>query len=153
MSGTTYEVKAIGYELEVSIDAPKEVVWKAMTEETNAWWLPDFHMVGAGSTVSLDTRAGGQLVESMPDGGSLLWYTVQMCVEGESLDLVGHLGPDYGGPATTLMRLALEDRDGATVLKVRDALYGHVSDAAVASLSSGWKMLFEDGLKHHVEAR
>lgn len=144
--------RAAKYELEIPIQAPVEIVWKALTEDTNAWWLPDFHMVGKGSVVTLDARAGGQLIETQPDGGSLLWYTVQYCKPGEALYLVGYVAPDWGGPATTMLKLALEEHDGGTRLAVSDALFGCIEDSGVQSLHEGWTQLFTDGLKKHVEA-
>ncbi len=141
------------YELEVRIDAPRAKVWKALTEETNAWWLPDFHMVDPASTVSLDAQAGGHLIERMEGGGSLLWYTVQMCVPESSLHFVGHLAAGYGGPATTLLELALSDQGEGTLLIVRDALYGNVSAKTAGSLESGWRQLFADGLGKFVASK
>ncbi len=140
------------YELEIVIDATPEEVWRALTEETNAWWLPDFHMMGEGSVVTFDARAGGQLVERTEPGGSLLWYTVQMCTPHVSLHLVGHIAPEWGGPATTMLRLGLEERDGGTVLVVQDATFGHTSAETAKSLEDGWRQLFTDGLKRYVEA-
>jgi uncharacterized protein YndB with AHSA1/START domain len=145
------EIRAKKYQLEIVIDAPREAVWRALVDETDAWWLPDFHMLGEGSVVTFDATAGGQLIERKEDGGSLLWYTVSMCTPGESLHLVGHMAPAFGGPSTTMLHLALTERDGATVLSVEDALFGHVTDASVSSLEAGWAQLFGDGLKRHVE--
>ncbi len=139
------------YQLEVEIHASSDRVWKALTEETNAWWLSDFHMVGEGSVVSLDARAGGLLVESKPDGGSLLWYTVQMVMPGKSLHLVGHLAPEWGGPATTMLELVLEQQGDVTRLIVRDALFGRVNQDSAKSLEEGWTTLFSDGLRKYVE--
>jgi len=151
MSVKTPELRSVRYELEIEIEASREAVWEALTEETDAWWLPDFHMVGAGSVVTLDARAGGALVEQREGGGSLLWYTVQMCTPGESLHLVGHVAPEWGGPATTMLKLTLEETNGGTVLRVQDALFGQVSDANARSLEEGWGQLFGQGLKPHVE--
>jgi len=72
MSAQAMETQALTYELEVEIEAPAETVWKALTADVNSWWLEDFHMLGPGSVVTLDTRAGGSLVEHMEGGGSLL---------------------------------------------------------------------------------
>ncbi len=151
MSSETLPVQTLKYELQIPIDAPKAVVWKALTEETNAWWLPDFHMVDADSVVSLQARAGGQLIESKADGGSLLWYTVQMCVPGESIHLVGFMAPEWGGPATTMLELSLQENDGGTMLMVRDALFGQVTESTAKSLEDGWGKLFGQGLRGHVE--
>ena len=151
MKPETAPIQALKYELQIPIDAPKAVVWKALTEETNAWWLPDFHMVAADSVVSLQARAGGQLIESKADGGSLLWYTVQMCVPGESLHLVGFMAPEWGGPATTMLELSLQEADTGTLLVVRDALFGQVTESTARSLEEGWEKLFGQGLKRHAE--
>ena len=108
-------------------------------------------MVGPDSVVRFEARAGGTLLESKTDGSSLLWYTVQMAMPNDSLHLVGHLGPDWGGPATSLLSLTLEERGDETVLRVRDALYGQVTDAGAAQQQDGWRQLFTDGLKAFVE--
>lgn len=152
-SGKELSIRGYCYELQIAIDAPRERAWRAIVDETNAWWLPDFHMVGEGSTVTLDTRAGGGLVERLPDGGSLLWMTVQWCrPEQFTLYLVGHTAPDWGGPSTSHLKLELSPRDddGCT-LKVVDAIVGRVDDATIESLESGWTQLFTDGLKAFAE--
>lgn len=151
MSPTTLETRAITYELEVPINAPIEIVWRSLTEQTDGWWLPDFRMVGPTSKVNFDARAGGKLIETTDEGGSLLWYTVLMCVPNQSIDLVGYVTANYGGPATTMLRIALQEKDGGTLLVVSDAIVGHVKEDSVACLESGWMQLFRDGLKVHAE--
>jgi len=148
-SETTATVRT--YELEIAIDAPRDAVWRALTEEANDWWLPDFRMVGEGSVVTFEASAGGQLVERTKDGKSLLWWTVQMCTPLESLHLFGHIAPQWGGPNTTMLHLALEERAGGTLLRVQDALFGHTTETGARSLEDGWRLLFTDGLKRHVE--
>lgn len=147
---TTMTARAVRYELEIPIRASRERVWRGLTEAIDTWWLPDFHMVHPGSRLSLDARAGGHLLEQH-DSGSLLWYTVQACTLGERLYLFGHIAPDWGGPATTLLKLELAERNGSCTLKVTDALFGNVTDANVHTLQQGWTQLFTDGLKKHVE--
>ncbi len=151
MSSEILPVQVLKYELQIPINAPKAVVWRALTEETNAWWLPDFHMVGEDSVVCLQARAGGHLIESTADGGSLLWYTVHMCVPEQSLHLVGFMAPEWGGPATTMLELSLEETYTGTRLVVRDALFGHVTESTAKSLEEGWGKLFGEGLKAHAE--
>lgn len=145
--------RAISYELEIAIEAPRQRVWRAIVDETTQWWLPDFHMVDADSTVEFDTRAGGGLVEHHPAGGSLLWYTIQWFRPDQyMMYLVGQLAPDYGGPSTNHMKIALESGgDDSTVLKLTDAHHGHIEDSSVASLHAGWNQLFREGLKRYVE--
>lgn len=140
------------YELEVEIDASPDRVWEALITEIDAWWLPDFHGVDPGSTVTFDTRAGGSIVEHHPEGGSLLWGTVHFFRPHErTVYLVGHLAPDWGGPATTHLKLQVQERDGGSVFMVSDAHNGNVQDDNIKSLYDGWTTLFTDGLKRHVE--
>ena len=142
--------RAVEYELEIRIDAPASRVWQALTEETNAWWLPDFHVAAPESTVILDAVPGGHLIEQTPDGGGILWYTVHACVPGKSMTLVGPLSIDCG-PATTMLTLTLKEKDGYCFLSVIDVLFGHVSDNLVESLQGGWATLLGNGLKTHAE--
>ena len=141
------------YELEIEIDAPPPRVWMSLTEELPMWWLPDFHILGADSVVSFDAQAGGHLIERTPDGSSLLWFTVHWIQpEAFTVGFFGHVGPDWGGPRTSMLKFAVETRGEGSVVKVSDATYGSVDDATLASLKSGWQTLFTDGLKKHVES-
>ena len=93
------------------------------------------------------------MTETHADGGSLLWFTVQWCTPGEVLYLVGHVAPDWGGPATSMLKIALEEAAAGTLLRFSDAHYGHISDENLASLEEGWKQLLGTGLKRYVESR
>lgn len=149
----TSEAGVVKYELEITIEAPRDKVWRAFTEETNAWWLPDFHMVGEGSVVTLDARAGGGLVEELEGGGSLLWATVHMCQpQNYTIYLFGHTAPDWGGPTTSNMKFEIEATgDESCVLKVSDARHGHIDEENIKQLEHGWTWLLTDGLKQFAE--
>lgn len=145
------ETRAALYEMEIVISAPRARVWQALTDEINEWWLPDFHMAGEGSVVSFKAEAGGQLLERHENGKSLLWCTVIFCEPGVAVQMTGHIAPEWGGPTASMLKFHLEDRDGGTVLKITDALFGYVSDESVESLQGGWRWLMTDGLKAYVE--
>ena len=146
------EARCAQYEFSIEIEASRERVWRSLTDQIGTWWLPDFHMLGADSIVTLEPRAGGRLYEQSGDQ-HLLWYTVIAIQNNESLDLVGYINAKYGGPATTMLNATLtEGLDGRTVLRISDSLYGRVSDGLVNSLNSGWQMLFSNGLKAFVES-
>ena len=107
-------------------------------------------MLGPDSLVTLEPRAGGRLFEQNGDR-ELLWYTVLSIHPHESLNLVGHCTPDFGGPLTTMMTIRLAPDGDATTVTVTDALYGRLTEGTANSLQSGWKQLFGDGLKTFVE--
>ena len=145
------ETRAVIFELEITIEATRSRVWNALVEETNAWWLAEFHIVGEGSVVTFDTQAGGNLIESRADGSSLLWYTTQYCKPEDVIYLQSTVAHDWGGPAATILKLKLDERDGGCVLQVTQELFGVVTDDNVKSLEHGWRWLFTDGLKKFVE--
>lgn len=138
-------------ELDVDLAAPKDRVWQALTGEIDAWWLGDFRVVAPDSTLSLDARAGGLLLEAKPDGGSLVWFTVQMVEPGTALHLVGHIAPPWGGPCLSMLSLTLVETEAGTRLEIRDALIGPETITTSTSLDAGWRALFGQGLKAHVE--
>lgn len=153
MSSKVFETGCVQYELEIPINAPCERVWKAIFDETNLWWLPDFHMTGAGSQLTFDSTPGGRgLVETRDDGSSLLWFHVHFLLPNVfTVYLVGHLAPDWGGPVTSHLKLALEGTESGCILKVTDAQEGRIDSKNVQSMQDGWTLLFTDGLKQFVE--
>lgn len=142
--------QAARYEFEIQISAPRDRVWKALTEQVTSWWLPDFQMLGPDSVITLEPHAGGRLYEECGDA-SLLWYHVIAISKGKSLSLAGFCTQDFGGPCTTLLCVKLDEVGGVTTVSVSDGLFGRVSDKQIQSLQSGWKQLFTDGLKAVVE--
>ena len=153
MGAKTSEASCVQYELEIAIEAPCDRVWEAIFEETNFWWLPDFHMAGEGSVVTFDPTPGGKgLLEQVENGGGLLWYHVQYCLPSEfKVYLVGHVAPDWGGPSVSHLKLALEESGTGCVLKITDAQHGNVDLKSAQSLHDGWAQLFSVGLKAFVE--
>lgn len=151
MSPTSTAPSIRSYDLALSLAAPRPQVWSALTDELDAWWLADFRSIGPKSTLRLEARAGGSMIEEADDGSSLLWFTVHLCRPERELILVGPIAPRWGGPATSMLTLTLEDEDGGTRLTLQDALFGKVGEDNVASLKSGWLQLFDEGLKAFVE--
>lgn len=144
------EAGVTSYEVSVSIQSSKDRVWRGLTDQLNAWWLPDFHMLGTDSIVTLELKPGGRMYEET-EGGGLLWYTVLAFDVEKSLDVVGFCTPQWGGPATSMLSFRLADDGDGTLLTMTDALSGHVSQKQVDSLHSGWTDLLAKGLKPYLE--
>lgn len=145
------DAKIIKYEFEILIKRNAADIWNLMVNEIDTWWMNDFRALGEGSKVTLNYETGGQLIESAADGTSLEWYRVQMVSPGKALYLVGYMAPDWGGPTTSMLKLAVENRDKGGALIVSDALLGNVTEGSASSAESGWKTLFGDGLKKFAE--
>ena len=145
------DAKIIKYQFEVPIRRSAADIWRLMVDDIDAWWMEDFRALGEGSKVTLDATTGGQLLESTVNDGSLEWYRAQMVIPGKLIYLVGYMAPDWGGPTTSMLKLAVEDRDDGGALIVSDALLGNVTEASAQSAEGGWKMLFGEGLKGFAE--
>lgn len=147
------DAKIAKYQFDVPVKRSVEELWSVMIDEINGWWMHDFRALGEDSIISLNPETGGKLLETSPDGGSLEWYQVQMIVPKTSLYLVGYMAADWGGPTTSMLKLALEARGDDSVLIVSDALLGNVTENSTQSASDGWQMLFGDGLKKYAESK
>ena len=64
--------------------------------------------------------------------------------------LVGHMGPPFGGPLATLLRLALTPSGpNETKLEITDAAFGQVAEC---DTESGWREVFDDNFRPYVES-
>jgi hypothetical protein len=149
---TVSNAKVVTLTCKVEIAAKKSIVWDAMVHAIDRWWLPQHRVAPNSQMMVLEPRAGGRFYEEAP-GGGLLWYTVQMIAPEESLDLYGCLAARFGGPAVSLLHIALSESKGVTTVTISDSLIGGFSDELGAQTYAGWKELFGEGLKPYVEAR
>lgn len=147
---TTLETKIFKYEFDISIKNSVQKVWDLLTNQIDQWWMTDFCAL-PNSTMSFGTKIGSALLETGEDGSALEWYRVQMCVPGKVLYLVGYMAPDWGGPTTSMLKLALKPDGNNCTLTISDALLGNVTDNKAINAESGWKKLFEEGLKAKAE--
>jgi uncharacterized protein YndB with AHSA1/START domain len=149
---TIQPVGLIRNELEIPIAAPAVQVWKAMTEEIDNWWNEEFYFTKEPRTIQLEARLGGRLYEQGSDGSGLIWYHVVAIDPGKTLTLAGPFAPPYAGPAYATLHLALEPRgDEKTLFRMSESVFGHIHEGMKSSLEDGWKLLFQQGLKAHVE--
>jgi len=150
--------------IERSFDAPVGLVWQMWTDAEHFmhWYGPD------GATISvadLDVRVGGIRRVCMevqtPHGPARMWftgehreivvptrlvYTEAMSDEHGNVMSPADMGMPAGHPATTEVRVELEDVGGRTKMKMTHA--GIRADSAGAA---GWTMAF-DKLAAHLEA-
>jgi uncharacterized protein YndB with AHSA1/START domain len=138
-------------ELEVTIQAPIERVWKALVTETGRWWRKDFYADAAGRDFIIEPVLGGKMYEDWGDGEGLVWATVTGVRAPTLLELSGVSSPKWGGPNTHYHSFRLEEQGGATVLHFSDAVHGKIDDATATSLHEGWLLLFNEALRTHCE--
>ncbi|MCA9730204.1 MAG: metalloregulator ArsR/SmtB family transcription factor [Candidatus Eisenbacteria bacterium] len=139
-------------EHEVTIEAPPETVWRALTEDIGRWWRDGFYALGNARGMRLEPTLGGRMYEHADDGSAVVWFTVIAIQPGRSIDLAGHITVAFGGPTVALLRFEVEKTKSATRLKVSESRIGAVADAAAKETQNGWRLLLDEGLKPFVES-
>jgi hypothetical protein len=90
--------------------------------------------------MQLTARLGGHLIEADELGNGIVWYQVIALQAPTSVQLAGFIAPPFGGPARTLLRIAIIGGTGKhCALEVQDSALGVVDGEAV---ESGWRAIF-----------
>lgn len=139
-------------EFEIAIAAPQARVWRALVEESNAWWDRNYFMNATAKGIVVEARIGGRVYEDWGDGAGVQWYLVTGVDPPNTLMLLGQLNPTYGGPAVTMVQLVLSPKGAATILRMSETAFGRVDEKVNAFIRAAWENLFEQGLKPFVEA-
>ena len=153
MSESTSErpFRASDVQLEIRIDADRDRVFGALVDETAAWWPNGFYVGAAPRGVTIEPVVGGRVFEDWGDGQGAMWATVTAIRRGERLEWAGDMGPDFAGPARSLVSFRLRGDGDRTVVEFRDTTYGQLAEDAVKGIEHGWRELLEGCLKPWVE--
>ncbi len=136
----------------IDIDAPVKTVWKCFLEDIGEWWsLANF--AATGGTMHLEPRAGGRLYEVGPNGHELLWAHLIELLPEQRLFFHGAMGAPYAPACITLYQFNFESNGKGTRVSIRDELIGNVDAKTPKSMTDGWTLLMEQGLKKFVESR
>lgn len=140
--------------MEISIAAPRQKVWRALTADIGKWWPADFYTGGADNERDflIETKPGGRMYEHWDSGGGLLWGTVVNVNPERSLQVLGHVFPDWGGPTEWFGSWTLEESGGTTTLKFSESAIGRLSTESMADKDKGWRFLWAS-LKAHIEGK
>jgi DNA-binding transcriptional ArsR family regulator len=143
---------AVDIALEWPIGASVQRVWEALFQRPDTWWPSEHRALGPDSVMTFEARIGAALREER-GGQGLAWYSVMAIEPQRSVDLVGHLAARYGGPATSLLHLELVpgEREGSSLLKLTDSIYGRIGPDFQASTASGWESIIGAGLVAEAE--
>ncbi|MGK6356050.1 SRPBCC family protein [Sphingomonas sp. DT-207] len=98
----------------LSIAAPPAKVWEALVHPER-WWQGDHTYSGDAANLSLELRPGGCWCEKLSSGGVEHMRVVYVAT-GDTLRMVGGLGPLQAMPVTGVMTIILEPGGGGTKL-------------------------------------
>ncbi|GJM34198.1 MAG: hypothetical protein DHS20C18_31990 [Saprospiraceae bacterium] len=147
------EAKTIKILLEIPIKAEINQVWECLLKEIHLWWRKDFYTSSKTKKFIIEPKIGGRMYEDYGNDEGLLWATVIGLDGPNSIELKGHLSPQFGGPAMSFLKLSLKENGHSTVLTLSDTTFGAVSENTKKELTEGWKMIYEDGFKKYVEKK
>ena len=142
----------------IEIAAPVAQTWQPMITEIGQWWRKDFLVCEGSLGMNLEPRIGGLLFEKLEGDGGFAWGHVISFQPNKHLAYVAQIVPPWGGPAQSVVQIALEpgkeDPESATVLTLTDSLIGHMNDELLSCLDDGWRQLYgEGGFKSYIEAK
>ncbi len=150
MEITTAQIASLS--MEIRIEASAAEVWKQLTDNIGAWWPDDFYAGGAAGSRSfnLESKPGGRMYEEWDNGGGVLWGNVVSIDPNKSLQVLGVVFPNWGGPNQWYGSWTLTEQDGGTLLTFSETGVGRVSESGVEEKDKGWKFLWAS-LKAHAE--
>jgi len=110
---------------EVTVDASRDVTWKAAIDEIGVWWSSDHTISGDASRLSITPVAQGCFCENFGSGAGVVHLTVTMVNPGVVIRLTGGLGPLGLMGVNGNMTWEFEDVDGGTKVKFTYAVGGY----------------------------
>ncbi len=148
------DIGTISVALRFGIEAKPETVWHAIVVDLNNWWNDSFYVTPKPHRIIIEPHAGGRMYETSDDGSELLWYTVIGVEPQKSLTLTGHFSPPYGGPASTILQIDLEQMGpDVTRLHITESSYGCITGDTEKRLREGWTLLIKDCLIPYLETK
>jgi uncharacterized protein YndB with AHSA1/START domain len=109
------------------IAAPRQKVFRALTDEVGRWWDPAHSYSGDAANFSIDARAGGCFCERLGDG-AVAHMTVVFVERDKQLRLLGGLGPLQSMAVSGSMTFTLSDASAGTRLQYHYAVGGYAPD-------------------------
>jgi DNA-binding transcriptional ArsR family regulator/uncharacterized protein YndB with AHSA1/START domain len=143
--------RAFRIEQEVLIEAPREQVFKALTERAEDWWEFRLAPKGVPSQFTFNPVPGGQFIEKWGENEGAVWGNVYFVNAPEEIRLQGHLGMQ--GAVNSSYTYRLKEKDGATLLQLSHTASGVIQENWEQEHSEGWKYLLGTLLKNYVEQK
>ncbi|QCR31016.1 SRPBCC domain-containing protein [Lysinibacillus sp. SGAir0095] len=136
-------------EQEVFINAPREQVYKALTEQIGDWWEFRLAPKGVLSHFTFNAVPGGQLIEKWGEKEGAVWGNVYFVNAPQEIRLQGHLGMQ--GAVNSAYTYRLLEEDGGTMLQLSHTASGLLEENWEQDHTKGWKHLLGTLLKNYVE--
>jgi len=136
-------------EQEIFMSAPREVVFKALTENVQDWW--EFRLAPEDkiSYFTFEPVPGGHFIEKWGENEGAIWGNVYYVNAPEEIRLHGHLGMQ--GAVNSAYTYRLIEKEGGTLLQLSHSASGVIRENWEQDHSKGWEYLLGTLLKNYVE--
>ncbi|HZI39298.1 MAG TPA: helix-turn-helix domain-containing protein [Acidimicrobiia bacterium] len=142
-------LRSMEIEQEVTIDAPQERVFDAITGETGNWWTHSFD--DSPRAILLEPKVGGRFHEVWGDEQGALYASVTGLRRPSLLRLAGAFGMTRPVAAVITFELdPLADGHGTRVRLSHRAI-GDLDEETFRQYDTGWRALLGTSLKGYVE--
>lgn len=143
-------VGVLHIEQEVTIEAPPERVFDALTKDVSAWWgEPHMYDEARAKDIRLNPVLGGEFYEDWGGGEGATYATVTLVRRPERLRMSGAMG--MSGAVAGIIDIQLTPHGRGTVVRLAHRAVGEVTDETRAGYSRGWAVLMQERLKGYVE--
>ncbi len=127
----------------VTVRPGPRVAFELFTDRMGAWWPLETHSVGHGGSrdVVVEHGVGGHLVETLADGSTCVWGTVEVWEPPARLRFTWHPGRPEG--EATLVEVTFRAASDGTVVELVHTGWDRRSDgvSARSSYDGGWDLV------------
>lgn len=133
---TELPVRAVTVALDTSCQATPETVWDTLVDDIDSWWGAPYVRSPERTSLTLDARPGGVLLERWGDHGGAIWATVTAARRPSLLEFDGtFMMPEALAGAVDIQ---IEPDGGRTRIALRHRAIGAIGDETVEAWRHGW---------------
>lgn len=140
------EFRLVKIELEMRVNAPREKVYRALTEEYPNWWP---HRFKEDSTIYFENRVGGTLGEKFSNGGGAIYGTI-VYMDAPRVLITSGMGALSRG-MVGFNEEKLEEDGEWTVYKRALSMWGSIPPEMERMFTEGSRQIMETALRNYVE--
>jgi DNA-binding transcriptional ArsR family regulator/uncharacterized protein YndB with AHSA1/START domain len=143
------DVSKIRIEQAINVAAPREKVFKALTENVSSWWGIPYLQNEAAKDILLEPRVSGRLYEVWSETEGAEWARVTSIKENEHLELTGRLA--MHGAVQCVVYFNLENEGDYTIVNFSHHAIGDIDSKTAEMFSAGWDDLLNTRLRLFIE--
>lgn len=135
--------------VEVTLNAPPDRVFRALTDEVGAWWTAPYRQTGDGGALTLAAEIGAPLIEHGTGTHAAIWGHVEEIAPPRLLSLTGRFGVAGALAGQVRWEIAAEEQ-GRSHLTLTHKAVGAIAPETQGAFDAGWTELVTRRLPAHL---